>query len=105
MRTLEDVLARVKGARRCAGQWMARCPAHDDHTPSLSIARGDQGKVLLKCFAGCTYESIIDALGGRPWSSPLWRTDGKTNVAQRQRENIDRARRTWRESRDARGTI
>jgi hypothetical protein len=41
---------------------MARCPAHDDRTPSLSIAQGDDGRVLLKCHAGCTHRAIVDAL-------------------------------------------
>jgi hypothetical protein len=42
---------------------MARCPAHDDRTPSLSIAQGDDGRVLLKCHAGCTHQAIAAALG------------------------------------------
>ena len=42
--------------------WVARCPAHQDTTPSLSITpRHD--KVLLKCFAGCTAKAIVEALG------------------------------------------
>jgi hypothetical protein len=44
--------------------WMARCPAHDDRSPSLSIAeRG--GKILLHCFAGCTQENVIAGLRAR----------------------------------------
>jgi hypothetical protein len=42
---------------------MARCPAHDDRTPSLSIDQGDDGCVLLTCFAGCTYKAIVAKLG------------------------------------------
>ena len=42
--------------------WMAKCPAHEDHKPSLSIkSTGD--KVLLKCFAGCTTDAVCAALG------------------------------------------
>lgn len=41
---------------------MARCPAHDDHTPSLSINDGRDGRTVLKCFAGCSYESILAAM-------------------------------------------
>jgi putative DNA primase/helicase len=44
-----------------------RCPAHDDRTPSLSIAEGDNGIPLLHCFAGCSNDQILDALG-RTWS-------------------------------------
>ncbi len=43
--------------------WMCRCPAHDDRNPSLSITPGDDGRALLKCHAGCTTESVIEAIG------------------------------------------
>ena len=45
--------------------WQALCPAHDDHNPSLSITINDVGRVLVTCFAGCTFDSILDALGLR----------------------------------------
>jgi 5S rRNA maturation endonuclease (ribonuclease M5) len=42
---------------------MARCPAHDDHNPSLSFAEGDDGRALIKCHAGCETEEVVEALG------------------------------------------
>src|SRR5213079_77299 len=36
---------------------------HADRKPSLSIGLGEQGQVLLKCFAGCTLERIVEAMG------------------------------------------
>ena len=39
--------------------WMARCPAHEDKTPSLSIGKGDDGRWLLKCHAGCGLDSVL----------------------------------------------
>jgi hypothetical protein len=52
------------------GRWsglagMARCPLHDDRTPSLSIRNGDQDVILVTCFAGCKRESIIAELRRR----------------------------------------
>jgi putative DNA primase/helicase len=44
------------------GGYKALCPAHDDHNPSLSIGEGEDGSVLLKCFAGCSIEEILAAL-------------------------------------------
>ena len=38
------------------------CPAHDDSRPSLSIAMGREGRVLLKCHAGCLTEDVLCAL-------------------------------------------
>jgi len=40
----------------------ARCPAHDDERPSLSIKLTDDGRILLQCFAGCSIEQILAAL-------------------------------------------
>jgi len=45
--------------------WSARCPAHDDKNPSLSISTGDDGRVLAYCHAGCDFKSICDGLGLR----------------------------------------
>jgi hypothetical protein len=41
---------------------MARCPAHDDSEPSLSIANGDDGKVFVRCHAGCEQHRVIAEL-------------------------------------------
>lgn len=43
--------------------WTARCPAHDDRQSSLSVTIGDDGRALVKCFAGCDAESIVAAMG------------------------------------------
>ena len=45
------------------GRWMARCPAHDDKSPSLSIRETGDGRVLVHCFAGCTATEVLDAVG------------------------------------------
>lgn len=39
-----------------------RCPAHDDRSPSLSVSEGPDGEILVYCFAGCAYESVVSAL-------------------------------------------
>lgn len=44
------------------GRWKARCPAHNDRSPSLSIREGDDGRVLVLCRAGCSLESILTVL-------------------------------------------
>jgi len=56
------VLELLRGVRTSGDGWAARCPAHDDHASSLSVAAGDDGRVLLKCFAGCTVDAIVVAL-------------------------------------------
>jgi hypothetical protein len=56
------IVGRCGGGREGKKGWMVRCPAHEDHHPSLSItAKGDH--VLLRCFAGCPPEAIVEAIG------------------------------------------
>ena len=53
---------------------MARCPAHRDRTPSLSISERD-GRILVHCHAGCSQEAVIQALKCRGlWDSEDHRT-------------------------------
>ena len=63
MLPMELVLSRLRGAKPHGSGWMACCPAHEDRVPSLSLNEGDDGRVLLKCFAGCAHEAIVEALG------------------------------------------
>ena len=50
-------------AKRCGNGYIDCCPAHEDKEPSLSIGEGADGKLLLNCFAGCSFEEIILAAG------------------------------------------
>jgi putative DNA primase/helicase len=59
----ERLAAALEG-RRVGNYWVARCPAHDDHHPSLNI-RAKDGKVLVKCWAGCSQAAVIEALKER----------------------------------------
>ena len=43
--------------------YIVRCTAHDDKNPSLSIGEGADGKLLMFCFAGCSFEEICLSLG------------------------------------------
>ncbi len=63
---VERLLPRLQNARRSSNGWLACCPAHHDQTPSLSIAEGDDGRVLLRCHAGCSVEAICAAVGVVP---------------------------------------
>lgn len=59
--SLEAVLARLQDARRSGNGWRARCPAHEDRIPSLSINERD-GKILVHCHGGCSQEAVLAAL-------------------------------------------
>lgn len=45
-----------------SGKWVARCPAHNDGTPSLSV-KDDGDRVMLNCFAGCDTRDVLAAVG------------------------------------------
>jgi hypothetical protein len=55
-------LAGLLQARRSGAGWSAKCPAHNDRSPSLSIQEGDGGRTLLRCWAGCSLDSILKEL-------------------------------------------
>lgn len=60
--------------RRLHGKWfgtygLAFCPAHDNRrTPALSIRAAKNGKLLLYCHAGCSFEEVLKHLPGGPMS-------------------------------------
>jgi hypothetical protein len=60
---IETLLARLPDAKKSGNGWLARCPAHNDTRPSLSIGEGSDGRALVKCFAGCSVPDILTAIG------------------------------------------
>jgi hypothetical protein len=48
-----------------AHKFVAKCPAHEDRLPSLSVAEGSDRRALLYCHTGCEPGDIADALGLR----------------------------------------
>ena len=60
---LERFLQAVKAQKVGPNQWEARCPAHKDRSPSLSIAHGDVRPVVVTCHRGCTLDEIARAVG------------------------------------------
>jgi|GEM_PF-327565 len=59
----DALLPRLESVRETGpGQWLARCPAHDDDSPSLSIRQTDD-RLLLYCFAGCPASDVVAAVG------------------------------------------
>jgi hypothetical protein len=62
--SIEAVLSCLDGVRGAGhGKYVARCPAHNDKSPSLAIKNCDDGRLLLHCFAGCETEDVLSAVG------------------------------------------
>lgn len=107
MPTAAEIASALDGKRSGNG-WSARCPAHDDANPSLSISTGEDGRTLLHCHAGCSQDTVIDALRRRGlWSEktpqrpeatkyPYCRADGTTLVTVA-RTGSGKGKDVWRE--------
>jgi putative DNA primase/helicase len=108
-----EFIAKALGGFRAGASWMARCPAHDDRTPSLSIREAD-GKVLVRCHARCEQEQVIAALRSRG----LWTERGLRSYSRHpanpivdRRSDQDDAKRSkdalaiWQSTIPARGTL
>jgi hypothetical protein len=58
------LLTRLNNVRQTApDRWLARCPAHEDRSPSLSVRELNDGRVLLHDFGGCETADVLAALG------------------------------------------
>ena len=110
--TSAEAIAKAICGRRTGTCWMARCPVHDDREPSLSVRDADDGKVLVRCHAGCDQSAVIAALRARGlWengSRLLSRSAPHTPVERK--PDRDEARRTqaalaiWQSAKPAEGT-
>jgi putative DNA primase/helicase len=109
-----EAITRALGGRKGGAAWMARCPTHEDREPSLSIADGDNGKILVRCHAGCEQHRVIAALrarglwgglrraGGNAISSP----SGNINPPHQSKDNRSQAAlRIWGATVPASGTL
>lgn len=67
MTSLERVAAALDAhgcrPRRHGNGYRARCPVHEDGTPSLTVSEGRDVAVVLNCFAGCDSGAILAAIG------------------------------------------
>jgi putative DNA primase/helicase len=58
-------IARQLHGRKMPSGWIARCPAHEDRNPSLSLKDGEDGRILVHCHAGCEQDAVVGALKAR----------------------------------------
>lgn len=107
-----QTIAEALGGRKAGSGWTAHCPAHEDRTPSLSIRDSDDGKVLVRCHAGCDQERVIAALRARNlWTGfRLKSRHAARPIVERQPENDDVRRSkdalaVWRSAMRVHGTV
>jgi len=107
-----ETIARALGGHKCSAGWTARCPSHEDRTPSLSIRDADDGKVLVRCHAGCEQEQVIAVLRSRGlWIDSRSFIRSAPRAASKSQPDRDDVKRTeaalsiWRSSRRAGGAL
>ncbi len=102
------------GGRWHGGYGMALCPAHENiRTPALSVKDGDDGKLLVHCFAGCNGTDVLAALRARGLLAGRsdWKPDPRETERRKaddeaeRRRKIDQARRCWSEAAPIAGTL
>jgi putative DNA primase/helicase len=108
-----ESIAIALGGRKAGRGWSARCPAHDDRNPSLSLRDSATGGVLVKCFAGCPKNEIIASLKalGLWVGGTSWRTSTKRLKPSAMKQTADDQTRTsialsiWQACIPAEGTL
>jgi len=60
---IDRIAERLQGVKPTARGITALCPAHDDHKPSLDVDRGDDGRALVTCRAGCQTSEVLGTIG------------------------------------------
>lgn len=63
MSAVENLISRLEVVKGRNGAWTARCPAHADKSPSLAVREGEDGRVLLHCFGGCSTADVVASIG------------------------------------------
>lgn len=83
---IKELISYLPGVKPSKNGYEALCPAHDDKNPSLSINKGEDERILLHCFAGCTTEDIVAAAGLT--MSDLFPSNGNDNLEEGEIERI-----------------
>ena len=94
---IDTILAALRdcdcGPKRSGAGWTARCPAHDDANPSLSVGVGEEGLALIHCQAECDTSDVLAALDTPSATcSPKQRTTAWSIATDTQRRSRQRRR-------------
>jgi hypothetical protein len=103
----ETIAHSLGGARRYGVEWVCKCPAHSDRSPSLNLRDTSDGKILAICRAGCLQDAVLAELRARGlWPEPernTWSTAERRAYAKRRRD-LERdlpSARQWRRAAEA----
>lgn len=61
MAACERIITKLEGLESRSSGWTARCPSHKGS--GLEVTVTDDGRLWLRCLAGCEVEAVISGLG------------------------------------------
>jgi putative DNA primase/helicase len=103
------------GGRWAGSYGLARCPSHEDRTPSLKVSDDPRksDNVDVHCFAGCDWKTIkteLSRLGLLDIGSQGWPHTGEVTppgviVPDEENDGLRRAANIWRASVPPNGTL
>lgn len=87
MSKVESLVSRLEYCKQVSsGKWIARCPAHEDRSPSLSIKELNDGRILIHCHAGCGANNILGSIG-LEWADLYPENDNFSPVVKRREKD------------------
>jgi len=89
-RDLNWWIAQLDQVKKVSDGYTALCPGHDDLKGSLHLSVDSTG-IVVHCFAGCTYQQILDSIEGKSEKRP----SPKVTVTSRSRKNEGPANEWW----------
>src|SRR5262249_42199800 len=112
----DEIARALGGGRKCGAGYLARCPAHADRTPSLSLRDAEEELVSVQFHAGCTQQEVIDALRARGlwerrrhpdggFSEQTTRRAQPPSAPENETQRYERAMRIWEATRPIQGTL
>src|SRR5690606_12751703 len=99
-------ICETRGGHWSGSKGMARCPAHDDRTPSLGLTLG-RSAILFHCFAGCSQAEVLAAMAREGFAArQLFDGSPETSsqLSLRNEKPSANALRLWREAGPTRGS-
>lgn len=98
-------IANRLGGKKVGGGYLCKCPAHNDRTPSLRIADGAQGTLLVRCYTGCSPADVLRELASRALLGERRELTDAERLAMERQQQDDDARRVAAARAVLRGTV
>ena len=95
---LENLLNRLENVQKRGERYRAKCPAHGGkNTGTLSVSETNEGKILIKCWVGCSAQEVLSSIGLEMSDLFPERLNHHSTPEQRRKWKQDATHRDWAE--------